>query len=359
MKIGILTFQNTLNYGALLQNYALQKKIEEYNKECETIDYICKAVEEREKVINISDIKNIKELIKYIVIGRKIKKKEQRFNEFINQNLKYSKIRYNKDNINESTKVYNNIIVGSDQVWNYNLTDNDYTFMLDFATKETKKNSYAASFGISDISENNKEMYRTYLNEFDNISVRENTGMSIIDNLLNKKVNVVIDPTLLIDKDEWKRKIGIREYNKKKYIVYYAMQKEEKLLEFAKKIARENKFELINLNPNIRNLYKTKSIVNLGPKEWLEYLYNAEYIITNSFHGLAFSIIFNKEFFVEIPENINKTSSRLKDLLVMLNLEDRDIKEKKCKLNNINWDIVNAKLKTEREKSLRFLEHII
>lgn len=360
MKIGILTFQNTLNYGALLQNYALQKQIKKYNEDCETIDYICSDVEKRESVKELKDLRSFKDYIKYILFGRKLVRKKNKFNDFIDKNIVLSNKKYYRNDVNEIARIYDNIIVGSDQIWNYNLTNFDYTYLLDFVNDETKKNSYAASLGISEIADTEQIKYKTYLQKFDNISVREQKGKEIIDNLIKNNVDVVLDPTLLMKKEEWIEELNINKLkNKKEYIVYYTMQEEENLLEFAKKLAKKSKCQLINLNPNIRNIYKMKSIIDLDPKEWIEMLYNSKYIVTNSFHGLAFSIILNKDFFIEIPNNNNKTSSRLKNLLELLNLEDRIIKNKECGTNNVNWNEVNEKLESEREKSIKFLEKII
>lgn len=358
MKIGILTFQNTLNYGAILQEYALNKVLNE-QCECEVIDYKCNCVEERERVKSFSEIKSLKGKIKYIFLNKKIRIKRDKVKKFVLENVKVSENIYHREDISESQKYYDAYIVGSDQVWNYNLTGSDMTYLLDFASEEKGKYSYAASFGLSELQKH-KEVYKNNLNKFDAISVREEAGKKIVDEISNKKAIITLDPTFLLTKQEWQKLIRSNKKRNKKYVVLYQMQESDILLKYAINFAKQRDCELINLNPFFKDIFKTKTYIQGGPDEWLEFIQNSEAVITNSFHGLSFCIIFQKDFIVEVPDNKNKTSSRLKNLLDMFQLNNRDLTSNNFNIEEaIDWQEINKKLVLEREKSINYLEDIV
>lgn len=361
MKIGILTFQDTLNYGAILQAYALNRIINRYT-ECETIDYRCECVEKREKIKGLADITSIKELIKYIAMHNKLLKKQNKISRFIHDNMKISDKIYTQENIGESQQIYEKYIVGSDQVWNYQLTNNDFTYLLDFVDQKKGKYSYAASFGLNEISKN-KEKYRKLLNNFDEISVREEQGQKIVEELIGKKVFITLDPTFLLTKEEWNeliKNITIENKNYKDYIGFYQMQESTELLKYAKKLSKEEKCNIINMLPYFKDLFKSKTCIDASPQEWLKIIKESKYMIVNSFHGLVFSIIFNKDFIVEVPNNNHKTSSRLENLLRMLELEERNMNSENFNpKKKIDWNKINKKLEEQRKKSFEFLEKII
>ena len=167
-KIGILTFYNTTNYGALLQMFALYKSVEKMGKPVEIIRYYCEAVEEREN-LKITKAKSIKGIIKSIILKKPNSDKQKRFREFEKQNFCFSHELYNYNTIKEIGKEYNSLIVGSDQVWNTKLTGGDYEFFLE-NVEDVSKNSYAASFGVEELSKDEMKKISGGLQKF-NLSI--------------------------------------------------------------------------------------------------------------------------------------------------------------------------------------------
>jgi len=200
LKIGILTFHRVYNYGAVLQSYALQKVIKQLGYDVEIIDYWCDYIYRPYSIENFKT----KSCTDYImgICGRIIynfrKKKTKRFQKSIQYSPKV-----NQNNIKALNDRYDLFLVGSDQVWNYPLTNFDTTYLLDFITDNNKKVSYAASFGVKTIDDKYKETYAKLLSEFSSISVRESTGVSIVRELINKDVPMVADPVILLTSDEW------------------------------------------------------------------------------------------------------------------------------------------------------------
>ena len=199
-KIGILTLQNAINYGAVLQCYALQRKIEELNCECEIINYINPHFEKMYSPFYVERF-NVRKIL-FMMYAFKYKRKRVKvFQQFCNKQLTLSPD-FNQSTIQRCVERYSAIIVGSDQVWNMSITKNDENYFLGFAGA-IKRFSYAASFGDLCIDKEYKERYTLLLNNIDEISVREDDGAEIVRSLCGREANVNIDPVLLIDKNNW------------------------------------------------------------------------------------------------------------------------------------------------------------
>ena len=196
------------------------------------------------------------------------------------------------------------------------------------------------------------------LNKFNVISVRENKAKEILEKLIkNRDIRVDIDPTLLLNKNEWE-KIAIKP-KEKDYIIMYLMHKNKSTFEFAKKLAKETNCKIIFIADTVKRRIKAKYKYSVSPEEWLGYFLNAKYVITNSFHGLAFSINMNKNFFVEMQNITSTGNSRLEQLLDIFGLQDRvitnDCKNLKAE---IDWKNINLKLKKYKENSLKYIKEI-
>lgn len=278
------------------------------------------------------------------------------FCEF-NKNIKFSKEVIGPNTINNKIgKKYEKIIIGSDQVWNYNFDRFSENRFALFSPSE-KVISYAASFGISEIPENEDSIFVRGLNNISKISVREDKGAEIVKKLIKKDAQVVLDPTLLLDKQEWKKVMKKpKKVLCKKYILTYFLGdvSEERKREI-KNLANNNNFEIVNLGKIEFPLYYTA-----GPSEFLWYFSNAEIIFTDSFHACVFSIIFDKTFYsMNRDDKSVSMNSRIETLLTKIELKDRKFENWKNVSLNHDYSHVKKILENEKKKSISFLRNAL
>ena len=332
-KVGILTFHEADNYGATLQAYALQNVISR-KANCEIINYHCKFI--------LSQIKRIEtaSLPKRIVAFLFKAKKHIMFARFGRKYLKLSR------DFNESTKreingLYDLVFVGSDQVWNVECTDNDKTYFADFIIDDTQILSYAASFGSAPYPQG----FDSLLQRFNTISLREDKYKEKLE-ALGKDVRIDIDPTMLLGKEDWsalsrKRPIQAR------YVFVYLVGDQVHLLERAEKYAAENKCKVIT---NKRSL---DFFLHCSPEDFINWIYYADCVFTNSFHGTVFSVILHKKFTVECTLK-SGYNNRARNLLGILGLENSMLENWDGK-ENLDWSGIDEKIETMREESKQFI----
>lgn len=353
MKAGILTFQNANNYGAVLQAYALQKYLNENNINCEFINY--NMVENKD--INKKEIIIFKLKNKFIFIKNiNIYIKQKKFDEFRKKYLKInSKEYYNDKAIYNNKFDYDLYIVGSDQVWNSKITNNSKVFFLTFADSKIKI-SYGASFGHDVLNKEEKENVKNYLKDFDAISVREKQVVNKLKNITKKEIYDVVDPVFLLETEKWDeimKKIKIN----KKYIFIYLMEENKEVYKILNSINKDFKYEVIyisNHNLELKN-YNSKKLKKVGPREFIYLIKNSEYVITNSFHGTAFSIIFEKKFWVI---GHSKYNARIQNLINLI-LENNKIiiqNEENYAGKMINGFNANKEMLKEIKKSKTFIQ---
>lgn len=360
MKIATLTFHRALNYGAVLQTYALQKILLKRRIDTEVLDYRSKFIEnhyEQDKISNYYTLRKV--AILFLRNGCSIVKREQ-FTSFLKNNIKISPQKYNKEDLGMVESKYDIFLVGSDQVWNYRIAGFDKTYFLDFVKSSCKKASYAASIGLDIIPIEYEKEYKNLLQSFGRISVRENEGQKLLERLLDRRdIETVVDPTLLLQSSEWE-KLSEKCEIPEKYLLLYLLSENRKILKFAKKIAKKYKCKIIYIN---NQLLKRCGMINrrdTTPENWLYLFKNADYIVTNSFHGTIFSIIFKKIFWVDYLHTSSNVNSRIITLLCNLGLKDRIISEG-CDVNHneINYSDVEELLANIVDKSNHFLDKII
>ena len=220
MKLGILTFHRATNYGAILQSYALNKYLLDRNMDTEIIDYRDNKVDNEYKIFYKKS--SLRRKIRGLVYLPITYKKNKKFEKFRNSYIRISKEKYNPQNIINSNNKYDFFITGSDQVFNYKLTNFDKNYFLNFTNDTNKKLSYAASLGMDKIPEDKEKEYSKLLSDFKRISIREVQNKKLVEKITNKEVSINIDPTFLIDRDQWK-KIAILP-KEKDYILIFTMQ---------------------------------------------------------------------------------------------------------------------------------------
>ncbi len=359
-KIGILTFHCADNYGAVLQAYALQKKLAEIGCDCEIIDYKCPFIIEGYRLFSRKALKSIKSLLRYTLNFFFLLRRKQAFIKFRKSYLKLSGEVFDKTTIKQAANKYDLIIAGSDQIWNEQKSHSIDVFMLDWVTDRKKKIAYAASFGYDQIPKelfHQSQNYKEWLSSFAYISVREEQAANIVAGFSNKRPPVVLDPVMLFSENEWRRMFEVRRRTGDEYILLYTFQPGH-TLRFAEYMSKKTGLPIIYINSNFRRIIDAKYKRACSPTEFVKLFLNARYIITNSFHGTALSIVFNKDFFVDMLPQPNNVNSRLEHILNIFNLGDRILKEdhNENTLEPIGFDVVNRKLEKLRCEAMQYLK---
>ena len=363
MRIAIITFHNTLNYGATLQCTALFRYLSQLGHDVYVINYLPRYVLDKKSITK--ELKNItssgnkgRALLKgllYLAFAGKIKSKDDRYELFLKKNIRLTRIYSSYEDLTADPPKAELYICGSDQIWNPYLTGNafDKAFFLKFT--DGIKASYGASVGELDI-ESNKDELRELTRGFWGISMRERTSAKQLVAALERDVFTVLDCTLLLNREDYFH-LEVDYTIHDKYLLLYNVKNSSVAVSIARKIAKEKKLEIVDISPNpFVNLKGTKKIIDIGPGEFLNLFHNAEFVITNSFHGTAFSIIYKKQFVV-IPHSTR--SSRITDLLEALGLSDRIAIESGYVYNSpIDYSTVYKRLAKLRTDSRSFLAFI-
>lgn len=364
MKIKTITCHDVYNSGASLQAYALMKYLEEEGNEVEIIDYKPDYLSNHYKLGVVTNPKYERNLIlkiAYLTLkfpGRVLAlKNKKKYDEFRSNYLKITKKRYvSNDELKNNPPQADVFICGSDQIWNSKFKNGkDPAFYLDFVSEDKIRASYAASFATENIDEDIREITKERINKLNYIGVREISALNILENLGIKRGVQVLDPVFLLDKYHWE-KLTYEVNKNEKYIFVYDFDRNELIKEIALKIAKERNLSIYTV---FKCDYSDKVIKRMGPIDFISYIKNAEFVISNSFHGTAFSIIFEKQFVVvNRKEAIN---TRMRDLLRILNIEDRIISE--CyDLNNIieetDYKILEKNLTKKIKLSKEYLKEV-
>lgn len=356
-RIGLMTFWRVNNYGAVLQAYSLSSTLTSLGFKTEIIDYKCDFLEKPYGLRNLrlgGFVKYLTSLLGYLTRLPRNRK----FKAFRMRYLNTSSCIYNNSTL-ENCK-YSIMVVGSDQVWNLDATGMDTGYLLDSIPDSVHKYSYAASFGVSEIKEAWKSPVKEYLGKFEGLTVREEAGKEAIGQILPyKKCEVMIDPVFLTEKSEW---LKIAEKPKcQNYILVYQQSITKTVVRIAKKIAKERKLKILFIPFPIGEYAVGKCKTNYSPEEWLGLIANASYVITDSFHGVALSIIMNKKFYTNVSGTSKRTGGRISELLGKMGLQDRyidDISGLKEYNSEIDYERVNKKIGLEREKALLYLREL-
>lgn len=375
-QIGIITICKVNNYGAELQAFATQKKLEQMGYSAEIIDYTYyknwyyKDTFQSTPFIKMNVRGKLIYWLKYRAINyfvtlllplfnNKQKNRIQNFKNFFNLE-KFSEQYNSITDLYTKCKLYDVYIAGSDQVWNPAASSSIEPYFLTFAPKNSKKISYASSFGISNLPPSLIDKYRELLLNIDSISVREQTGVDIIEHLTNKKATLVLDPTLLLDINQWKPYMNPVNKISQKYILVYELLNSPELRDAAIEISKRKNLPIYCICKRayaIKNIKGMKNLPEIGPSEFLWLIANASCVITNSFHGTAFAVNFGIPFYSILKRN-RKNNERMVSLLSKINLTDRILYEdciNEYHIENALSPINNIKLKDLREESEDFL----
>lgn len=352
-KIGIVTIIDNNNYGNRLQNYAVQQVLKRFNTyEVETIKNEPTLNKKTSKVEYA--LRWIKTIMKKISEEKNKSLRKNSFLKFNIENIVFSKKRFN--HLKKYTE-YEYFIVGSDQVWNPLFSRLRAFDLLDFNTT-AKKVAFSASFGISKLPNEYKDTAKNGLVNFKNISVREDAGKEIIEDLkIKKDVEILVDPTMLLTTEEWDKVARKPEQLKtNKYILnYFLGELSEERKKEINRIASENKCEIINILDKNSPFYQT------GPSEFLYLEKHAFLICTDSFHSSVFAILYNRPFIVFNREDKNMSmNSRIETLINKFKLENREFLGRITDKNlQHNYSKAYEILEKEKEKSVMFLKNAL
>ncbi len=353
-KIGILTFHNTTNYGAILQAFALEMAIKKMGVDVEIINYHCDNIETREYCKFPKFNQNLGTYAKHVYKYLLTRRKKYKMLGFVKKNMIISKNSYDKSNIYKANDFYDKFIVGSDMVFNLNITGVDMNYYLDFANS-FKRYSYAASLGVDEIENKYLNQCIDNLNKFQYISVREESTRDYFIKKLEKDVHLDVDPTLLHDSEFWTLYEEKPKYIALKYILLYFLDNDNIILNTAKRIAEEKKIGIIIIGKGKKNDKNVKYINDVSVGEYLYYIHHAYLVITGSYHGMIFSMNYNTNFMYFNRAN----SSRMESIAKLTNSESRRLTNDYSPKVECNFDNINYFIKKIRKESLNNLKNII
>ena len=369
MRIGIVSIHSAHNYGSVLQAYALQEELKKFSNDVEIINYRPNYLEKQYKMFSIGVYSRYKGILNkiihfgwrtFMIKSRYIK--YIKFENFIKTRYILTK-KYTEYEQLENTKFnYDVIFCGSDQIWNTDITEGfDKTFYLGFAGDNIIKASYAASVGRKKIDEKYKDEYKKYISRLNYIALREETSKEVIQKYTDKPISITIDPTLLHSKEMWnevaiKSNINIPY----KYILVYILEENSEFVKIVNAISEYLNLKVVS--PSKKKRFNNETIlIDVGPEDFVNLFKNAEFVITNSFHGTVFSLIYEKRNCI-IPHKT--TGARMCDLMKKVGLEDRVIK-KYNDLNleeiskPINYKLVKSKIQEEKEKAEEYIRKVL
>lgn len=384
-RIAILTFFKSGNFGGELQAYALQKVLREYGYNVEVLHQLRPNNKEFvhtgnfKPIYNPTDSKTKKSRVKGKIIanltkifnvffGKNSRVRLQRFEDFEKKHINLtSKVFTSFDDLYSSKLDYDVYIVGSDQVWNYEYVFSPEPYFLTFANENALKISYAASIGHSSLPDEVIPFYKKWLESFNSISLRESQGVDIVKSITEKEAITVLDPTLLIPKNDWLKFFDLKcTQSNEKYLLIYILVESTYVFEKAREIANHLNLKIKRVVPRSwsrQNYSDIENIYDAGPIEFIDLFANASFVLTNSFHGTAFSVNFNIPFY-SIPKRTKKTNSRFINLLNLVGLQDRIVydgeeRDLLLSLMEIDFATANDRLEIEKSKSLDFLNESI
>lgn len=364
MKVDVITRHAPSNYGSLLQALATVKVIEKMGHDCEIIDYIRPDELGMKALMNQLHNKpnynnNIIKKIAYILLRYPDEKRAEL--AFLRMREKYLKMTDRFSSMDKLKSLCADVyMTGSDQVWGPAVDGkHDKTYFLDFVDNKTKCIAYSASFGRTEIPNSVIKEYKEMLSKYSGIAVREKSAVELLDSWGIPNVEQVLDPVFLMSKQEWSEYIDHSEQGQ--YVLVYQIHNDPNLNEYAKSLAAEKGLPLKRVSAFMRQIFRGGHLVCLPDiSEFLALIKGCTYFVTDSFHGTAFAMIFNRQFMEVLPNN--NTGTRNLNILSLVGLENRIVRSK-TDINLIESPIdytkVNEILEHERARSLDILRKML
>lgn len=349
-KVGIATLHSAINYGVYLQAYAMQKKVEDFGYDAEIIHY----AKRTESVSSSGKKSKIKRLLMHPVKTKKIidnkimksgsnfTRRSVAFSKFASKNFNLTRLCNDMDDAEKIAEKYDACVCGSDQIWNPVHTDCNPYYFLQFVPPE-KRIAYAPSVACEEIPEKYLDDFRSYISSFSSISVRESSGAELVEKITGRKCENTVDPTLLYDRNFWNEFALSERLVKEPYIFCYFLGGTEIHKKAIERIEKETgkKVVLSPFDSEINNLKKGEKIY-ADIAEFLTLVRDADFVLTDSFHGIAFSVNFRKSFAAVKRADIDSGKhTRVNDFLSKIGLADRIVTEENIdtfKFSEINYE---------------------
>lgn len=357
-RIGILTFHRAVNYGAVLQAYALKSTLDAHGCNARVIDYRNPDIERAYGVFFFGGAKSIRNIIAGIANIPVKLIKNYKFRRFCRRLLSLDPAGKDTADLRTISGSYDAFVTGSDQVWHHGRSGFDKAYFLDFAS--VKKYSYAASFGFDKLEDKYYDSYKQLLHDYERISVREAQGAEIVRDLLCSPADVVLDPTLMLDNHSW---LKVAEHSTitrrvpSQYILLYVFELTPSLREFTCALSANTGLKIVWIQASMsQRLPNTIRLFTASPEDFVTLMANATYVVTNSFHGTAFAINFEKDFYTELLPAHYGVNSRIEHLLNSFGLTDRLVGAAGDK--PADYSAAKLELERQRKKSIEIIADI-
>lgn len=377
-KIGIITIVKVNNYGAELQAFALQRKLELLGYQPEIIDYLYykdwrfRDSRRSRPLVPLGLRGRLAYFAKYRVAGmladtllpllsKDARLRKERFASFHGRNTKFSRAFRSMPALYSASLGYDVYMVGSDQVWNPSASSSIEPYFLTFAPAGAKRISYASSFGVSSISGPLQGRYKELLANIESVSVREDSGVELVRSLTGREARLVADPTLLLSKGEWSGYMVPDQDAPARYVLIYDLSDSDAVTRMALHIGTGMGLPVLRVCKRAFNVRKdagVRNILDAGPAEFLHLVAHAAFVVTNSFHGTAFSVNFNVPFLTVVSAR-KKNNSRMASLLDAVGLSGRlvvdDAGDGPLPSLGVDFSGANSALARLRQASVDFL----
>ncbi len=365
MKVEIITLHRITNFGSMLQTYATQTAVEKLGHEAEVLDYVPEGMSFKRANWPKNDTPAWKKFLKLPPLFVVNLVEYHDVNRFLREYIHLSSKRYTcyKDILTD-IPVADAYLSGSDQVWNTqnnNPSEDLKAYYLGFAPEGKRRIAYAGSFGKNTFTEDEEHIIKAFVAKYDYISVREDDGLNILHRFGFDNGVHVVDPTLLLRGEEWKKFASKKSAPKPGYVFVYNLNRNGLIKEVAKAIAKEKRLRIINFADTFDFISGAKNRLGNTAEDFVNHIANADYVVTDSFHGTAFSLNLNRQVIVVKAPRYN---SRIESILRVAGLLDTRLigtidEGLKASSTTIDYRVVNSRIEEAREKSYEYLTNAL
>lgn len=360
MKICTITCHDVYNVGASLQAYALQTYLKSLGHDVKIIDYKPDYLSKHYRLDVVGNLKYDKPFVReaYLLAklpGRlRVLPRKKAFDSFTAKYLDLTRRYVSNEELKADPPEADAFFAGSDQIWNPLFPNGkDPAFYLDFMQQGVRA-SYAASFAVDEFPQELREVTTQYLSHFDHIAVRETSGLSVLKTLGITNAVTVLDPVFLLDRAQWEAMAEKPERCEKPYLLVYDFDNSPAVRKLAERIAAERGLHIYSV---FKLPYAERCFPLCGPETFLSLMQHAAFVLSNSFHATAFSVIFEKEF--AVVERTEKINTRMRDFTAMLGLSDHMVTAETEIPVGTDWTAVRRCLKNEIDHAKAYIDEVL